>query len=90
MAEAASFVRQIWTALKPKVAAPALEAKVAGAISPMEQAAGRKDSSAAAKAAQTELDLVDDLEKLFASRQHPRAEPVVNRCPPSISPLGSS
>jgi len=41
---------------------------VLSAINAMEQAAGRKDASAAAKAAQTQLDLVDDLEKHFASR----------------------
>lgn len=68
MADAADFARQTWTALTPKVSSPALEAKVAGTISAMEQAACRKNASAAAKAAQTELDLVDDLEKLFASR----------------------
>ena len=68
MADAAGFARQTWTALTPKVASPALEAKVASAISAMEQGAARKNASAAAKAAQTELDLVDDVEKLFASR----------------------
>lgn len=68
MADAASFARQTWTSLTPKVVSPALEAKVTSAISAMEQGAAHKNASAAAKAAQTELDLVDDLEKLFASR----------------------
>jgi hypothetical protein len=68
MADAVGFARQTWTVLMPKVGSPALEAQVLSAITAMEQAAGRKDASAAAKAAQTQLDLVDDLEKHFASR----------------------
>jgi len=68
MADAAGFARQTWTVLTPKVGSPALEARVVSAITAMEQAAGRKDQSAAAKAAQNQLDLVDDLEKHFASR----------------------
>ena len=68
MADAAGFARQTWTALTPKVGSPALEAKVSGAITAMEQAAGRKDAAAAATAAQNQLDLVDDLEKYFLSR----------------------
>lgn len=67
MAEAVSVAKQQWKALAPRVKSPDLEAKVSKALAAMEQAVEHKDKSGAARSVKAELDLVDQLEKHFAS-----------------------
>jgi hypothetical protein len=67
MAEAVSVAQQQWKALAPRVQSPDLEAKVSKALAAMEQAVEHKNKSASARSVKAELDVVDQLEKHFAS-----------------------
>ncbi len=68
MSQAVSFAREQWASISTRVTDAALHASVEKSLTDMGGAATRRDASAAAAAAQRELALVDDLEKMFASR----------------------
>lgn len=68
MTRAVSFAREQWASISAQVTDAALRASVEQSLTEMGAAATRRDASAAEAAAQRELALVDDLEKMFASR----------------------
>ena len=68
MTSAVSFAREQWASIFSQVTDAALRASVERSLTDMGAAATHRDASAAGAAAQRELALVDDLEKLFASR----------------------
>lgn len=68
MSQAVSFAREQWASISSQVTDAALRASVEKSLTDMGAAATRRDASAAGAAAQRELALVDDLEKMFASR----------------------
>ncbi|MDQ6873322.1 MAG: hypothetical protein M3037_15165, partial [Gemmatimonadota bacterium] len=68
MTLAVSFARKQWASISAQVTDAALRVSVEKSLTDMAGAATRRDASGAAAAAQRELALVDDLEKMFASR----------------------
>ena len=65
MMEAMVFAREQWSSISSRVTDPGLRGRMDISLSEMEGAAKRQDVSAASAAAQSELALVDDLEKFF-------------------------
>lgn len=67
MTQAAAFAKENWAAIAPRVQDASLAGKIVAAINAMDQAASQKDTAAAVHSAQTELDLIDQLEKYFTT-----------------------
>ena len=66
MAEAVSFARQNWDKLSPRVKSSPISKDFEKAVSDMDRAVIQKSRRLAASSVKTELDLVDQLEKLFS------------------------
>lgn len=66
--QAATYARHTWDSIAPRITDTALKAKFDKAVGELNKFAASRNSSAAQSAVATELDLVDQLEKYFTSK----------------------